>query len=62
MFLPHDNLHGREKDIFAERERILTAAREARKARRKKTRYRVKKLCPVKAAQRPKGLALTAVE
>ena len=32
---PKDKLDGREKDIFAERDRKLAAAREARKARRK---------------------------
>ena len=54
---PHDKLYGREQDIFAERERVLTAAREARKARRKDARSRAEPLsCQGRAA--PGGLGL----
>jgi len=54
---PNDKLEGREKEIFGERDRKLSEARETRKARRKEARLGDQS-STVKAALAPAGLGL----
>ena len=51
----------KEKEIFSERDRKLVEVRNKRKAKRKEA-GKLQQPRPVKAAQHPKGLALTAKE
>lgn len=54
---PKDKLEGREKEIFAERDRKLALAREKRKAKRKETR-KLLTSSTCQGCEAPKGLGL----